>query len=280
LSSVFVTGGVGRLPSRKPAAAFGAGPGAGRLGELMYTCQRCGASLPPSTDQCAYCGTVSEPARRALQAEAARRLHAAAPLVAQQAIARTVAQANVERAANRTLLWGVLALFFMCLPVPSVLAVLSHHRTKRLARDGGVELPTRAQAGYLLGLVSALGFAVFLVWVCVTVYQNDKQVAARKVELQKIIAAKGTTRALDHDFACALAENAILSEGFGGSTDTGAFRDLQCQGAVRVKGDRAEMPDFKLRTSATGAKLSAFTCFKYGNAWFVERLSPSDCELD
>jgi len=37
----------------------------------MFTCERCGAGLPPNTDQCGYCGTVSGAARAALAAEAA-----------------------------------------------------------------------------------------------------------------------------------------------------------------------------------------------------------------
>jgi len=245
----------------------------------MYTCQRCGAVLPANTDQCAYCGTISTGARIELRAEAARQQAMAAPIMAQQAIAKRVAQMNVEQAGNRALLWGILAPFFLCLPFPSVLAVLAHNRAKRLAKDGGVELPARARVGYVLGLVSALGFAIAFVCVCVAVYQDEKNVAARKVELAKIITAKGSTRVLDHDFACALAENSILTDGFGGSTDTGSFRDLKCQGAVVVKGERAEMPDFKLRTSSSGAPLSAFTCFKYGNSWFVERVSPTSCDL-
>ena len=245
----------------------------------MYTCERCGAILAANTDQCAYCGTVSAAARRQLQADAARQQAVAAPIIAQQAIARRVAQMNVEQAAGRSLMWGVLSPFFVCLPFPSVLAVLAHNRARRLAKEGGVELPTRAKVGYWLALVSVLGFVVCFVAICVSVYHDDQRVDARKVELAKIIAAKGTTPVLDHDFACALAEKSLLTDGFAGSTDTGSFRELECAGSVRILKERAEMTDFKLRTSSSSDKVTATICFKHGNSWFVERTGTTSCDL-
>lgn len=246
----------------------------------MYNCERCGAVLPPNTDQCAFCGTVSLPARLQLQGEAARQQAISAPIIAQQAIARRVAQNNTEQAASRALLWGILAPFFVCLPIPSVLAVLARNRAVRIAKEGGVEVPARATVGYLLGLLSAVGFVVCIVAISISVYHDDQRVDARKAALAKIIAAKGTTPTLDHDFACALAEKSLLTDGFNGSTDTGSFRDLECAGSLRIVKDRAEMADFKLKTTSSGGPVSATICFKHGNSWFVERTGLTGCALE
>src|SRR4051812_25184074 len=139
----------------------------------MFTCQRCGATLPPNTDQCAYCGTVSAPARMQLQAEAARMLQAAAPVVAQAAIARRVAQVNAEQAASRALLWGLLSPIFICLPFPSVLAVMAFNRAQRLAREGGVPLPTRARVGLAFGAACGLGFIALFIYMCIDIHADN-----------------------------------------------------------------------------------------------------------
>jgi hypothetical protein len=249
----------------------------------MFTCERCGAGLPPNTDQCAYCGTVSAPARALLQAEAARMMQAAAPYAAhaaaQAAIAKRVAQTNTEQAATRALMWGLLSFLFVCLPFPSVLAILAHGRAQRLAREGGVEVPSRARVGFLFGVLTGVGFVALFIYMCVDIHANTVRVAARKAELAKIVAAHAASPALDHELACALAETALLTDGFQGSTDVGAFHDLQCSGALNVVKDRAELRDFMLRTSSTGAPITATICFKHGSSWFVERTGITSCEL-
>jgi hypothetical protein len=246
----------------------------------MFTCERCGAALPPNTDQCAYCGTVSAPARAELQAEAARRLQVSVPVQAQAAIARRVAQVNTEQAASRALLWGLLSPIFLCLPFPSVLAVLAFNRAQRLAREGGVALPTRARVGFAFGALSGLGFVALFIYMCIDIHADTVRVEARKTELGQVVLRHGNSPTLDHELACALAEISLLTDGFGGSTNTGAFHDLECAGALRVVKDRAEIGDFKLRTSSSGAAVSATVCFKHGERWFVERTGITSCELD
>src|SRR5664279_4071491 len=130
----------------------------------MFNCERCGAGLPPNTDQCAYCGTVSGPARAALQADAVRLAQAAAAVTAQAAIQRRVAELGTEQAASRALLWGLLSPIFVCLPVPSVLAVMAYNRAERAARAGGVALPTRARVGLAFGAFSGLGFIALVIY--------------------------------------------------------------------------------------------------------------------
>src|SRR5258706_7714956 len=146
---------------------------------LMFTCERCGAGLPPNTDQCAYCRTVSAPARAELQAEAARILQVSAPVQAQAAIARRVAQVNTEQAASRALLWGLLSPIFVCLPFPSVLAILAFNRAQRLAREGGVALPTRARVGFALGAFTGLGFVALFIYMCLDIHADTVRVEAR-----------------------------------------------------------------------------------------------------
>jgi hypothetical protein len=245
----------------------------------MFKCERCGADLPANVDQCAYCGTVSLRARLMLQSEAAQRMIAQAPLTAQAAIAKRVAQVNAEQAANRALTWGILSWPFMCMLLPSVIAVLSFTRAKRLAREAGSEVPTRATVGLVCGLVTGVGFVAVVIAASISVYSDNQRVAARKAELSALVAKRGTSPVLDHDFACQLAELSLLTDGFAGSTNSGEFRDLECSGALHVRKDRAELDDFKLRTSSSSAAVTATICFKHGNSWFVERSGVTSCEL-
>jgi len=246
---------------------------------IMFTCERCGAGLPPNTDQCAYCGTVSAPARAQLQAEAARLLHASAPLAAQAAIARRVAQTNTEQAATRALMWGLVSFIFICLPFPSVLAILACNRAQRLAREGGAAVPTRARVGFIFGALTGLGFIALFIYMCVDIHANNVRVAARKAELVQVAARHQNSPALDHELACALAESSLLTDGFAGNTDVNSFHDFECAGALNVQKDRAELRDFNFRTSSTGAPVTATICFKHGSSWFVERVGVTSCEL-
>jgi hypothetical protein len=245
----------------------------------MFTCERCGAELPPNTDQCAYCGTVSGPAHALLQAEAARQ-QASAAAVARAAIAQQLALVAIEQAASRALLWGLLSPIFLCLPFPSVLAILSFLRARRAALDARLPLPTRAQLGLAFGVLSGLGFVAAFSYALLDVQRDSARVEARKAELAQVLTRHAGSATLDHELACALAEISLLSDGFDGHTSTGEFRDLECAGALRVLTSRAELDDFKLRTSAGAAPVVATICFKHGERWFVERTGHTSCELD
>ncbi len=245
----------------------------------MFTCERCGAELPANTDQCAYCGTVSGPARALFQAEAARQ-QASAQAAARAAIAQQLARVAVEQAASRALLWGLLSPIFLCLPFPSVLAILSFSRARRAALDARLPLPARAQLGLAFGVLSGLGFVAAFSYALLDVQRDNARVEARKAELAQVVARHAGSATLDHELACALGEISLLSDGFAGQTRTGEFRDLECAGALRVLTSRAELDDFKLRTSAGGAPTVATICFKHGERWFVERTGHTSCELD
>ena len=207
-------------------------------------------------------------------------LHVAAPVIAQEAITRRVAQLNAEQAASRALLWGLLSPIFICLPFPSVLAVMAFNRAQRLAREGGLPVPTRARVGLVFGVLCGLGFIAIFIYMCIDIHADKVRVAERKAELAQVVARHENSPTLDVELACALAEASLLTDGFGGSTNTGAFRDLRCAGAPRVVKDRAELGDFKLRTSSSGAPVTAVICFKRGNSWFVERTGVTSCDLD
>jgi hypothetical protein len=134
--------------------------------------------------------------------------------------------------------------------------------------------------GLALAALCGVGFVALFIYMCVDIHADNARVEARKAELAKVITARGTSPTLDDDFACALAETALLTDGFAGSTNTGGFRDLRCAGSVHVVKDRAEMSDFMLRTSSTTSPATAVICFKHGNSWFVERTGFTSCELE
>jgi len=246
----------------------------------MFTCERCGAGLPPNTDQCGYCGTVSGAARAALGAEAARRAHEQAAMNAQVAILKVKLQGTTEQAASRTLLWALASFVFFCLPIFNVLSFLSYKRAQASAREAGVPVPTRATVGLLCSVFTGLLCVGCWIWMVTSIRADNAKLEARKAELSKQIAAHPEGPALDHPFACALAEQYVLTNGYDGSTNTGQFSDVDCAGAVTVLNGRAEMPDFKFRVSSSSNGLKVATiCFKLGARWFVQDARATGCEL-
>jgi hypothetical protein len=245
----------------------------------MFTCERCGAGLPPDRDQCGYCGTVSAPARAVVQAEAARRAHEQQQHAAQVAVLRQKLLSSTEQAASKALMWGLLSFVFFCLPIFNVLSFLQFKRAQAAAREAGVAVPTRATVGLLCSAVTALCCVGTWVWMITDIRADNARVAARKVELTRQIEAHPMGSALDHAFACALAEQYVLTNGYQNETNTGAFRDVDCAGAARIANGRAEMPDFKFKTSSSGAQQNATVCFTQGERWFVERVQATGCDL-
>ncbi|HYQ14930.1 MAG TPA: hypothetical protein VEQ58_04210, partial [Polyangiaceae bacterium] len=81
--------------------------------------------MPPNTDRCGYCGTLSGAAQAALAAEAGRRAQEQASLNAQLAVLKVKLQGTTEQAASRALMWGLLSFVFFCLPVANVLSFLA-----------------------------------------------------------------------------------------------------------------------------------------------------------
>lgn len=271
-----VSGGLGRAGLPR---AFGRLARQGSLGTAMFTCERCGAGLPPNVDQCGYCGTVSGAARAALAAEAARRAHEQQAMNAQVALLKAKLQGTTEQAASRALMWGLLSFVFFCLPIFNVLSFLSFKRALTSAREAGAPLPTRATVGLLCSLFTGILFVALWTWAVVDIRADNARVEARKAELSKQIAAHPDGPTLDHPFACALAELYVLSNGYDGSTNTGQFRDVDCAGAINVRNDRAEMPDFKFRTSSNETQKTATICFKLGARWFVQDARATGCDL-
>jgi hypothetical protein len=108
---------------------------------------------------------------------------------------------------------------------------------------------------------------------------DNARLDARKAELSKQIAAHPEGPALDHPFACALAELHVLTNGYSGSTNASQFGDVDCAGAVTVLNGRAEMPDFKFRVSPNEAQKTTTVCFKLGARWFVQEARATSCEL-
>ena len=246
----------------------------------MLTCERCGAGLPPDSEQCAYCGTISQAARAALAGERARQEQFLRQATAQQAVLRQRALSDAEQAGGRALLWGIVSFVLMCIPIiPSLLSFMAYKRSQVAARAAGIALPTRGKVGLWIALGSGLASLAFWVWVVISVRADDARVDARKAALTQQIAERAGSATLDQPLSCALAELYILNNGFAGDTSVGSFRNLECVGAVRVLNGRAELGDFKLATSSTSATVTATICFKHGERWFVERTGVVSCEL-
>ena len=245
----------------------------------MFTCERCGAGLPADRDQCVYCGTVSGAARGVLQVAAAAQAQEQARHAAQVAIMRQTLLSSTEQAASKALMWGLLSFVFFCLPIFNVLSFLQFKKAEASAREAGAALPTRATVGLICSAITLLCCIGTWVWMITDIRADNARVDARKLELAKQIAAHPAGPTLEHPFACALAEQYVLTNGFRNETNTGAFRDVDCAGAVRASNGRAEMPDFKFKPSSSGVQQSATICFKLGERWFVERAQATGCDL-
>lgn len=246
----------------------------------MFNCERCGASLPPDRDQCAYCGTVHAQAHALLQAETAKRAKQQAQADAQSAVARQMMLSTTEQAASRALMFGLLSIPFFCLPVFNVLAFLAYKKSQSSAREAGLPVPTRATAGLVCAAI--MGVIFFVTWIAliVSVHQDNVRAEARKAELTQQIAAHPASPVLDHPLACQLAELYLMGSGYDGATNTGAFREVTCAGALRVVKDRAEMADFSFQVSGNGGTKTGTVCFKHGERWFVETMRATGCDLD
>ena len=214
-----------------------------------------------------------------LQAAAAVQAREQAKHAAEVAIARQNLLGTLEQASSRALMWGLLSFAIACPPIFSVLSFLQFKRAQTSARGAGVPLPTRATVGLICSAITGLFCVGFWVWVIIDMRADNARVDARKVELSQQIAARPAGATLDHSFACALAEQYVLTNGFQGETSTGSFRDFDCAGALRVVGPRAEMSDFKFKPSSSGAQQSAVICFKLGERWFVEHAQGASCDL-
>lgn len=248
----------------------------------MFTCERCGAQIPPNLEQCQYCGTVSAHARAYVQAEQARYAAEQAHLAAQVAILRQKTLSVTEQAASRALMWGLASFVFFCLPIFNVLSFLQFKRAQSTAKEAGMPTPQRAIVGLVISVFTGVLCVVCWVWMITDVRADNARVDARKVELGKQIAAHPPGPALDHPFACALAEEYVLTNGFDNVTNTGQFKDLTCAGAVRLTGEgqRAEMADFKFKSSSSpDGQHTVVICFKKGERWFVESVRATSCEL-
>ena len=215
-----------------------------------------------------------------LQAAAARRAEEQARVGTQAAIARTMMLSATEQAASRSLLHGLLSLGLFCIPVFNVLGFLAYKRAQTSARAAGVPVPTRATAGLVCSVVTGVLCVLAWIWLVVEVHANDVHLEARKTELNQEIAAHPADPTLDHRLACALAELYLLSNGYDGATNGGAWTDINCAGALRVVKDRAELGDFKFRVSSSGGSKTATICFKKGERWFVENARATSCELE
>ncbi len=243
----------------------------------MLSCERCGAGLPPDSEQCAYCGTILQ---AALAGERARQEQFVRQATAQQAVLRQRALSDAEQAGGRALLWGIVSFVLMCIPIiPSLLSLMAYKRSQLAARAAGIALPTRGKVGLWIALGSGLASLAFWGWVIISVRADDARVDARKTALTQLVTQRGNSATLDQPFSCALAELYILNNGFAGNTSVGSFRNFECVGAVRVLNGRAELGDFKLATSSTSATVTATVCFKHGERWFVERAGVVSCEL-
>jgi len=218
-------------------------------------------------------------ARAVLAAEAGRRAQEQAALAVQVAVLKVKLQGTTEQAATRALMWGLLSFVFFCLPIFNLLSFLAFKRAQASAREAGATLPTRATVGLLCSVLTGLLCVGSWVWMVTDIRADNARVDARKTVLSKQIAAHPEGPTLDHPFACALAEQYVLINGYDGSTNTGQFRDVDCAGTVTVANGRAEMPDFKFRVSSNGAQKTATICFKLGARWFVQEARATGCEL-
>ncbi|HEY2517618.1 MAG TPA: hypothetical protein VGI39_42405 [Polyangiaceae bacterium] len=238
------------------------------------TCERCGASLPPGTAACTYCGAPTAEAeairRRAEESARASARSADAAYQKQSADARV----RLTRLARQSALWGVLGSLFCCTPA-GVAGLVLGLQARRLATELRESPPVQAMLGLALGALSTVGSVAFVIWAVISV-QGDKDRAAHRItELEKQVATSVRAATLDHPTACALAEVYALRNGWSGQSGY-SLQGFECAGKVAGTAERAQLEDLRFRADSAGP-YATFVCFKRGDSWFVGEMRTTTC---
>jgi hypothetical protein len=169
----------------------------------------------------------------------------------------------VDRKATFSLVFAVLGLVCCLLPVPGIVAVVLGRRANSLARAKGVQEPTKATLGIVLGLIPLPVAVLFYGWVIVREIERSERIE----ELEVSTAASGVSQSLSAATACELAELRLLRDGLEGHTG-GGFEDFECAGRLSVAGDRATLDDFGFNQTDAG-RVSLRVCLSFGTRWTV-----------
>ena len=231
----------------------------------MSQCSRCGAGLAPNALGCSSCGQATP-----LGVERARwQEHAAeqARMGAMSAWYRARAeQATTAVGAGRTsLALGIVSSFLFCIPL-GVVPVLLGARSRKLARQAGMDVPASAWAGLIFGILSLLGFVGLWTAVFVSIHEDTLANDDRIRELQRSVAAHAADRVLGHETACQLAELSVRKDGFHGDHSS-TPKTFDCEGKLTLQGEHAMLEDFRFHGSDD---VTAAVCFKYGAQWYVD----------
>ncbi len=231
-------------------------------------CPACGASIVDDALVCAYCNQPTPAAleARRAEAEAERQREAAedAHERAQDAKRLDNARRSVKSSGTWSVLWSVMGLLTCIVPVMSIVGLLMSVRARRLAREHDIVVPSSVSAGGVLGGVG-LGLGVVF-WIIGSV--GIIEVSNRKDVLVETIAAGDTAEQLDATTACALAEYALLTEGWVGKRGA-SIDDYACTGRVTQDGDFAQIDDVVFHTS-TDTRWDLTACFKRGTKWSLK----------
>lgn len=241
-------------------------------------CPRCGAAVPVGAPTCPFCGMATAyghaAAFRAEEEERARRAHA------EHARQRTelMARAELDAAAQQSLLWSLGAVVLCCVPGPQIMALVRFAAAKKTAAALGAPVPAKATAGMVLSIVSIVLGVTLVTWSLVRADSLEKKATKRIAELDAIT-ARSDAALLDRGTACALAERYVLANGFGG--DRGySFEAFECVGKLTAAGERAELEDFRFANESSHERSVVSVCMKRGAKWFVAEIVKGRCATE
>jgi hypothetical protein len=204
--------------------------------------------------ECAYC---RRPNPHFQQLEQARQQAANDAALA----ARREQERLVDRKATYALVFACVGLLCCLFPIPGIIAVVVGRRALALARSYGIQAPTKATLGVVLGLIPIPVAVLFYGWVIV----REIERAERIEELESLVTAPSRAEVLQVATACELAELRLLRDGLEGHTG-GSFDGFECAGRLTVTGDRATLDDFTFNQTDAG-RASLRVCFARGTRW-------------
>ncbi|MFO0670624.1 MAG: hypothetical protein U0235_13500 [Polyangiaceae bacterium] len=208
---------------------------------------------------------------QATEAERARQAHAEH---ARQR-AELMARAELDAAAQQSLLWSLGALLLCCVPGPQIMALVRFAAARKAARALGVPVPAKATTGMVFALVSIVLGVTTIVWSIVRADTLEKQANKRLAELEPVV-ARAESPLLDRGTACGLAEQAVLKDGFGGERGY-SFEAFECVGKLTATSERATLEDFRFKKESNDENLVVTVCFKRGAKWYVAAVSKGPC---
>jgi len=231
----------------------------------MVTCPRCGASVEPSALVCPYCQLETRRGMEHAERQQAYAHQAAQADQARYAAERHARQQALDKKALHAMGWSLGGSALCCVPV-AIVGLVMGLGVRSTAKKEGLVAPLTSTVAVVSAVVGMLVFGLALA----LGIQQQREADARIAVLKAASEGVRDRETIDQRLGCALAELALLQDGFDGKTRIEAF---ECNGKLTQNGETAELLDVRFRTSSSVSDRHAVTaCLVRGSRWSVKEL--------